>query len=142
MTATDELRRLLAERGVEYVDDEGYGEKYPPERRITWSCDIAGEDMTVTARDYCIGINDDGSSVYYLDLDFHEVFTPEQAVEATLGRGECHKLPSENNLTCIVRHEPTGMTMEYGYWRCSNCGCNCFDGARYCMSCGAKVVGS
>lgn len=90
MTATDELRRMLDERGVEYVLDEEYGMKYPPEQRITWSCDIAGEDMTVTARDYCIGINDDGSPEYCLELEFHEVFTPAQAVEATLGRDKCH----------------------------------------------------
>jgi hypothetical protein len=40
--------------------------------------------MTVTARDYCIG---DGE--YCLDLEFHEVFTPEQAIAATVGRGTC-----------------------------------------------------
>ena len=80
MSATDELRRLLDERGVEYVLDEEYGKKYPPEQNVTWSCDIAGEDMTVTARDYFIG---DGE--YCLDLEFHEVFTPEQAIVATLG---------------------------------------------------------
>ena len=89
MTATDELRRLLDERGVEYVLDEEYGEKYPPEKRVTWSCDLAGEDMTVTARDYCININDDGSADYCLDLEFHEVFTVEQAIDATLGDVPC-----------------------------------------------------
>lgn len=49
MSATDELRRLLDERGVEYVLDEEYGKKYPPEQSVTWSSDLAGEDMTVTA---------------------------------------------------------------------------------------------
>lgn len=57
-----------------------------------------------------------------------------------VARGECHKLPPDNNHTCIVRHEPTGMTMEFGYWKCSRCGCNCVDGAKYCMNCGARVV--
>ena len=80
MTATERLCELLDERGVEYVLDEDYADKYPPEQSVTWSCDIAGEDMTTTARDYCIGGNE-----YCLDLEFHEVFTPEQAVEATLG---------------------------------------------------------
>lgn len=89
-TATDELRRLLDERGVEYVLDDEYAEEYPPEQRVTWSSDIAGEDMTVTARDYCININDDGSADYCLDLEFHEVFTPEQAVAATLGSEEAY----------------------------------------------------
>lgn len=83
MTATDELRKLLDERGVEYVENDEYAKKYPPEQSITWSCDIAGEDMTVTARDYFIG---DGE--YCLDLEFHEVFTPAQAIAATLGPRE------------------------------------------------------
>lgn len=84
MSATDELRRMLDERGVEYVLDHEYAEKYPPEQAVTWSSDIAGEDMTVTARDYFIG---DGE--YCLDLEFHEVFTPAQAVTATLGSCNC-----------------------------------------------------
>lgn len=88
MTATDELRRLLDEAGVEYVLDEEYGKKYPPEQRVTWSCVIAGEDMTVTARDYCIGRDESGEWEYCLDLEFHEVFTPAQAIAATVGRDE------------------------------------------------------
>ena len=86
MTAADELCRMLAKMGVEYVLDEEYGKKYPPEQRVTWSCVIAGEDMTVTARDYCIGRDEGGEWEYCLDLEFHEVFTPEQAIAATLGR--------------------------------------------------------
>lgn len=33
-----------------------------------------------------------------------------------------------------------GYEMEFGYWKCSNCGAECFEDAKYCMSCGAKVV--
>ena len=112
MTATDVLRRLLDERGVEYVVDEEYGEKYPPEKRITWSCDLAGEDMTVTARDYCIGIDDDGSADYFLDLDFHEVFTPAQAIAAMLGSCNC-----PNNCTNGDRTE-TCEADETDTWEC------------------------
>lgn len=124
-TATERLRELLDERGVEYVLDEEYGKKYPPEQSVTWSCDIAGEDMTVTARDYFIGINDDGSSEYCLDLEFHEVFTPEQAVEATLGRG-----------TCKVVSKPSDM------WECE-CGKAWWHGGEpnFCPNCGRSVVG-
>ena len=57
-------------------------------------------------------------------------------------REECHRLPPDNDSTCVVRHGPTGMQVEFGYWKCSVCGCNCFEGARYCMGCGAKVVSS
>ena len=135
MTATDELCRLLDERGSEYVLDEEYGEKYPPEKRVTWSCDLAGEDMTVTARDYCININDDGSADYCLDLECHEVFTPEQAIAATLGVGTCHVETTENWLPAERYH------------RCKNCGAffAVLDASgdippRVCPNCGAKVV--
>ncbi len=60
----------------------------------------------------------------------------------TLGAGECKMLPSNCGMTCIVRHESTGLEMEFGYWRCSACGCNNFEGAKYCMECGRKAVGA
>lgn len=64
-------------------------------------------------------------------------YVPEQAVAATLGPGTCHKLPSSGDTVCIVRMR--GLEMEFGYWKCSECGCECFEGARYCMNCGRKV---
>ena len=124
MTATERLRELLDEHGVEYVLDEEYGEKYPPENRVMWSCDLAGEDMTVTARDYCININDDGSADYCLDLEFHEVFTPEQAIAATLGVGTC----------CDI-------AIEGEWFECSECGTvKQLIHPNYCPNCGRRVV--
>lgn len=136
MTATDELCHMLAKAGVEYVLDEEYGKKYPPEQRVTWSCDIAGEDMTITARDYCIGRDESGEWEYCLDLEFHEVFTPAQAIAATLGRGECYIETTDNWLPAMCYH------------RCTTCGAffavidasgdiapNC------CPNCGRKVAG-
>lgn len=118
MTPTERLCELLDERGVEYVLDEEYGKKYPPEQRITWSSDIAGEDMTVTARDYCMGINDDGSNEYYLDLEFHEVFTPEQAIAATLGREPDHaamtRLHDQLNATMLKYEMAQGIEKRDG----------------------------
>lgn len=136
MNATERLRQLLDERGVEYVLDEEYGKKYPPEQSVTWSCDIAGEDMTVTARDYCIGINDDGNSEYCLDLEFHEVFTPEQAVEATLGRGTCRMCKRKGYDREHLHH-----------YECSECGEEVLRSSvmgeseppRFCPECGRRV---
>lgn len=55
-----------------------------------------------------------------------------------LGPRTCRKLPSSGETRCFVsRH---GYEMEFGYWKCSNCGTECFEGAKYCMNCGAKVV--
>lgn len=50
----------------------------------------------------------------------------------------CKRLPSDNGEECIVIGH--GVEMHFGYWKCSECGCNCFEGARYCMGCGAKAV--
>ena len=128
MSATDELRRMLDERGVEHVFDEEDGEKYPPEKSVTWSFDLAGEDMTVTARDYCISIKEDGSGEYCLDLEFHEVFTPAQAIAATLGTGTCKNMDGETDAewfscsecnTELRVHEPfSAFSIRF----CPNCG--------------------
>ena len=120
MSATDELRALLDERGVEHTDaEDGH-------TRHTWWSD----------GDHEIAACDSGTRLAVYNL------TTQQAIDATLGRGECHKLPSSGDKTCVVRHNRTGLTMEFGYWRCSVCGIECFEGARYCMGCGAKVVTS
>ena len=70
MTATDELRRLLDERGVEWRDDSSiYGT-----RRTVWTAD----GVTYVAAEVSGRLKVSG----YL--------TTAQAVEATLGRGTCH----------------------------------------------------
>ena len=110
MTATDELRRLLSEAGVEYKVPASY----------------------------------DGSTKYDTIVDdywFHEYdgritvhgLTPEQAIEATLGRGTCRK---------VRVHEVIEDEMH-----CSECGRFLgFAGDigappyNYCPNCGAKVV--
>jgi len=150
-SATDELRRMLDERGVEYVVDEEYGKKYPPEKRVTWSCDLAGEDMTVTARDYCISIDDDGSADYFLDLDFHEVFTPEQAIAATLGATDAKPTQVESSGTCeadetdlipFVRADSDDFKVDYIHvMECTECG-HVYEHVNgdyeYCPRCGRK----
>lgn len=145
MTAIDELCRMLAKMGVEYVLDEEYGKKYPPEQRVTWSCDIAGEDMTVTARDYCIGRDESGEWEYCLDLEFHEVFTPAQAIAATVGRGTCEADETET-IKCWVKckDEPNTEHMELIHvMECSECG-HTYEHVNgdyeFCPRCGKKRV--
>ena len=58
-------------------------------------------------------------------------------LNATLGAGECEKLPQLSDTVCVVKRK--GFEMEWGYWRCSECECENFDGAKYCMNCGRKV---
>ena len=103
MTATDELRRMLDEHGIEYC---------------------GGEIMTYTEdAEYMPSENNT------FDVTLYHL-TPAQAVEATLGRGECRR----------VLYEPTGVLV------CSECGAGipkqldkyCY--LHYCPNCGRKVV--
>ena len=71
MTATEELRRLLDERGAEYTTDDRC-------REFFWDTGKSG-----TVRASAIGTNG-------LVQMIVTRITPEQAVEATLGNGTCH----------------------------------------------------
>ena len=111
MTATDELRKMLDERGVKW-----------------WEGWYKGS----TLYDGANGIR------YVADTALGELFirnvlpiTPEQAVEATLGRGTCREAKIER------------------YWRgCGECGYiweymygigKC-ESPRFCPNCGRRVV--
>lgn len=121
MTATEELRRLLDERGVKWDVLQGSegGE-------MTRWRDSMGRYVTAL---------DDGVVAFF--TDFYWGPTPQQAVEATLGRGECH----------IEAH--------FGEWYCTGCGVmvgtcdpdselrvdgNYVEMWNYCPNCGRKVV--
>ena len=104
MTATDELRRLLDERGVEHYDGT---------KSTLWGYDSYNE-VTGIYR-----YSADETSEGYMHVRLWHA-TPEQAVEATLGRGTCHVA---------------------AFGSCSECGAR-LDGIyqRYCPNCGAKVI--
>lgn len=114
-SATDELRRMLDERGVEWdADDEIMDDgstsqvTYWHSNDIEWSAD--GRDE-------------------YLAFDAVQLITPEQAIAATLGAGTCKR----------VFYEPTGVYV------CSECGRGlskkldkyCY--LHYCPNCGRRV---
>ena len=116
MTATDELRRLLDERGVEWRDDSSiYGT-----RRTVWTAD----GVTYVAAEVSGRLKVSG----YL--------TPEQAVEATLGRGTCRMTRVEDEERIL-----------YGWMECIECGPvyppaaeRIQDAVKFCPFCGRKVV--
>ena len=97
MSATDELRRLLDERGVEW-DDEGY-----PTTCTVWASN--GIVWHGLWRDDCI------------ELIAH--LTPAQAIDATLGRGTCHAAAFGFCSECGARMD--GIYQHY----CPTCGRRC-----------------
>jgi hypothetical protein len=90
MTSTEELRRLLDERGVEWTADDGEFVK-----ETGWP--YMGELTAAFAEYY------DGTTRFACDT---WCFTPEQAIEATLGRDTCHDI---------------GTFKSWGLFTCSNC---------------------
>ena len=128
MNATDELRRLLDERGVEHYDGT---------ERTLWGHEQTGENTGI----YRFAASEISGG--FLQFDMFRL-TPEQAVEATLGRGTCR---IEYGPSAVFRNEtgPDWTTQDF-VARCSECGHRMhqdpFTGEwpRYCPWCGAKVV--
>ena len=104
MTATDELRRLLDERGIEHMDFN------MPERSLTL---FAGDEH-------------DGA---YTENSVDTILTvygasPAEAVEATLGMGTCHECAGMEDVfecsACGMRFE--GWALKRWARYCPNCG--------------------
>ena len=119
MTATDELRRMLDERGVEWwsEDDQEKPAYYFVTKWFANGCEQTYEEIPAirsrSLKAYCI--------------------TPEQAIAATLGRGTCQlKQASWDDGTCtwgcICTACDAHLEHETGY------------GYNFCPICGAKVV--
>lgn len=115
MTATDELRELLDERGVEHEDNEDVTRFFGPDGfEVVMQEDIDGK----------------------LDCLTPIYLTPEQAVEATLGRGTCRMTRVEDEERIL-----------HGWMECSECGPvyppaaeRIQDAVKFCPFCGRRVV--
>lgn len=109
MTATDELRRLLDERGVEHFDGtETTLWGYEPTSESTGAYRFAADETS-------------GGRMQVRMFNI----TPEQAIEATLGRGTCR--------------DAAGKQM--AFFSCSVCGATTErKHPRFCFACGRKVV--
>ena len=116
MTATEQLRAMLDKRGVEWGTGFGGDTLWTGRHCIEWRWD-----------------KQEGTLAMYT-----HAITPAQAVEATLGRGECRPLLCDN-LT-----ETCGNG--YAWAECSVCGAllavltEADKMPNYCPNCGRKVV--
>ena len=119
MTATDELRRMLDERGVEWE-----------------SCPHCSTYVEYKGEAWRFDYDEPFDQLAIVCLSG---YTPAQAIEATLGRGTCHPVANDN----LTESEGTGDA-----WAdCSECGhllCVLTDPSsqmpNYCPNCGRKVV--
>lgn len=131
MTATERLRELLDERGVEWAaPDESWNQDsitYWKVGSIKW---VAFESENGTLWLNCNSVTD---------------LTPEQAIAATLGRGEC-KADETDVIKCWVKckDKPSTERMELIHvMECSVCGGtyeHVNGGYEFCPRCRAKVV--
>ena len=127
MTATDILRRLLDKRGVEWMPSV-----FDPQHETFYSVEN-GVGFIVT----------EFPEIGRMSLACDMRITPEQAVEATLGRGTCHDLGGigangEQVFNCSECHCVLSLYDRDG----SNnlCTSFIFDYPRYCPECGKRVV--
>lgn len=118
MSATYELRALLDERGVEWWPmhdvENGYREDRDTEF-LVYGCKHVAHEWGCR-----------------LQVD---MLTPEQAIDATLGRGTCH---------AVFEVDAMSEDERVGEYVCSECGETFNDGhgefPRYCPNCGREVV--
>ena len=121
-TATDVLRRLLDERGVEWENSKPYGAKAVTRFKVN--------DVWLRYVEY--------GDYQWLDYHENEPLTPEQAIVATLGSCNCSDncTNSERTETCHeIEDEDTGFIV------CSECGAVHDESytAYYCWCCGRRI---
>lgn len=110
MSATDVLRRMLDERGVEYKTHDIITGK-----AVTWTGSVCNWVAFPDERGLAVGV-------------YKDYLTPEQAIAATLGGEECVRVKRGT--------KPDGTPR----WRCSRCDYGIGDYRwAYCPNCGSKI---
>ena len=124
MTATEELRRLLDERGVEYT-------QMIVTKGVLFTIVTSKEHYFILVRD-----NDAGIEMW------SQYFTPEQAIAATLGPGTCHA-DETDTLECVCNaSDHYGAAYHIHVMECSKCGRtyeHVFGDYEHCPHCGRRI---
>ena len=131
MNATDEPRRLLDERGVEWKEHRHtLAGSMAIQRETLWGQPIDNTSGKPIPHIYHCRATEMGDGRLFLEA---QLVTPAQAVEATLGLG-----------TCSLVREYFGQSGNWYRLVCSECHHIIYDGwqekPRYCPFCGRKVV--
>ena len=113
MSATDELRRLLDERGVKWRESVNVS-----------NCVFTVYESPIFGD---IAAMDNDGTLYYYELNGIDV-EPEQAIAATLGRPK-------------AKSHPYGYERDTGAYDCTRCECGCINdiSATYCNDCGGEI---
>jgi len=118
MTATDELRAMLDERGVEHYDGT---------ERTLWGYEQTGEDTGI----YRFAANEISGG--FLQFDMFRI-TPAQAIAATLGAGTCRST-TDDSAWCFVCSECGKSFPRSDLHFAHNHG-----EINYCPNCGRRVI--
>ena len=110
MTATERLRELLDERGVEWSAQD----RFTRDVETRWLFPASSAQFT----EY-----EDGMTIMVIS---GAEWTPEQAIAATLGRGTCHNTQTDFDFQC----SECGQCLDNGRML----------GVRYCPNCGRRIV--
>lgn len=138
MTATERLRELLTERGVEYEKADGWW--------TSWETEGATSIGGVV---YCEDLGEG------LEIRWH-IITPEQAIAATLGHSlnnpSMSETLSEQGTCHIIKRLSDSDFIDDWKYLCSECGCfipvnerdedtgDVISAANYCPNCGRRCV--
>jgi len=123
MTSTDELRRILDERGVEWKEHRHMMPgSMAIQRETLWGQPVDSTSGKPISHVYHYRATEMGDGRLFLEA---QLIAPAQAIAATVGRGTCH--------------DAAGKQM--AFFACSACGATIErKHPRFCYGCGRKVV--
>lgn len=129
MSETDELRRMLSERGVEWEAFDDF------EQTTQWSTHYGAFVYWARERDGKLLVETTAPTKCSASC------TPEQAIAATLGRGECHDEGDPSDFCCSECGVRMFTDTSDTYTMIASDGRTIIEHPNYCPNCGRRIVG-